>query len=141
MKPKVTPFDPADYLDNEEVIAEYLSQVLQDGDASELLSAIGYIAKARGMTKIAEDTGLGRESLYKAFSGATRPSFDTVKRVLNSLGLDMCIKKAILDEQRVKSIPPIKTTRTKRGRQAKSISQLAAVQKSGRRQIKKNYPG
>ncbi|MBT3718097.1 MAG: putative addiction module antidote protein, partial [Gammaproteobacteria bacterium] len=65
---ELTEFDPAEYLDNEEVIASYLSQVMNDGDTDELLEAIGHIAKARGMTAIAQQSGLGRESLYKAFA-------------------------------------------------------------------------
>ena len=75
MKHAVTEFDPAAYLDNEEVIAEYLSQVLEDGDTDELIAAIGHVANARGMAQIARDTGLGRESLYKAFApGSSRVS-------------------------------------------------------------------
>lgn len=63
----LTNFDISQYLDNKEVIAGYLSQVLQDGNTSELMEAIGNIAKAKGMSQIAKDTGLGRESLYKSF--------------------------------------------------------------------------
>lgn len=64
---KLTTFDISQYLDSKEMIAEYLSQVLQDGDTNELLNAIGNIAKAKAMSQIAKDTGLGRESLYKTF--------------------------------------------------------------------------
>ena len=60
------PLDISEYLDDEEMIAEYLSAVLEENDAHLLLKAIGHIAKARGMSKIANDSGLGRESLYKA---------------------------------------------------------------------------
>ncbi len=60
-------FDVSQYLDSKEMIAEYLSQVLKDGDTNELLEAMGNIAKAKGMAQIAKDTGLGRESLYKTF--------------------------------------------------------------------------
>jgi probable addiction module antidote protein len=89
MKHAVTEFDPAAYLDNEEVIAEYLSQVLEDGDTDELIAAIGHVAKARGMTQIANDTGLGRESLYKAFAPGSKPRFDTVMKVLKALGVKL----------------------------------------------------
>jgi len=71
------------------VIAEYLTQVMQDGDTDELLEAIGHIAKARGMSQIAKDTGLGRESLYKSFSSGAHPKFETVTKVLNSLGVKL----------------------------------------------------
>lgn len=89
MKPVLTSFDIADYLDNEEIIAEYLSQVLEDGDSDELLRAIGHIAKARGMTQLAKDTGMGRESLYKALAPGAKPRFDTVLKVLNALGINL----------------------------------------------------
>ena len=82
-------FDIAQYLDSKEIIAEYLSQVLADGDMNEFLSAIGNIAKAKGMSQIAKDTGLGRESLYKTFSQGSQPKFDTVMRVINSLGIKL----------------------------------------------------
>ena len=65
---ELTEFDITQYLDNKEIIAEYLSQILADGDTDELLIALGNIAKAKGMTQIAKDTGLGRESLYTTFN-------------------------------------------------------------------------
>ena len=82
-------FDVAKYLDSNEIIAEYLSQILADGDLDEFLSALGEIAKAKGMTQIAKDTGLGRESLYKSFTIGSRPRFDTVVKVLNSFGIKL----------------------------------------------------
>ncbi|WP_028239263.1 addiction module antidote protein [Stutzerimonas azotifigens] len=85
-------FDMADYLDNEEAIAEYLSQVLADGDVDELLRAIGHVTKARGMSQIAKETGLGRESLYKAFSPGAKPRFDTVVKVLRALGVELHVQ-------------------------------------------------
>ena len=85
----VDDFDISQYLDSKEVIAEYLSQVLEDGDIDELLQAIGHIAKAKGMTQIAKDTGLGRESLYKTFAKGSKPKFDTVLKVLNSLDIKL----------------------------------------------------
>lgn len=66
MTEKPFPFDMARYLDSDEAIAEYLTQVLADGNTDELLSAIGHIAKAKGIAQVAKDAGLGRESLYKA---------------------------------------------------------------------------
>jgi len=84
-----TTFDVSQYLDSKEMIAEYLSQVLEDGDMNELLNAIGNIAKAKGMSQIAKDTGLGRESLYKTFSADAKPRFETVMKVLNSFGVKL----------------------------------------------------
>lgn len=86
MKTKLKQFDASEYLDDEEMIAEYLTAVLQENDQDLLLSAIGDIAKAQGMKKIAEATGLGRESLYKAFSPGAKPRFETVFKVLSALG-------------------------------------------------------
>ena len=86
-KLEVTNFDIAEYLDNKEVIAEYLSQILADGDMDELLEALGNIAKAKGMSQIASETGLGRESLYKTFHKGTKPKFDTIMKVLQSFGV------------------------------------------------------
>ena len=79
-------FDIADYLDNKEMIAEYLNVVLEEGDDTEIVSAIGHIAKAIGMTKIAEETGMSRPSLYKALSEGAKPQFSTIMKVLKAVG-------------------------------------------------------
>ncbi|MBF0108731.1 MAG: putative addiction module antidote protein [Magnetococcales bacterium] len=84
-----TPFDPAQYLDSDEMIAEYVSQVMADGDTEELLAALGHIAKARGMTQLAKNTGLGRESLYKVFAPGAKPRFDTVMKVIRAMGIKL----------------------------------------------------
>jgi len=89
MAKKLIPFDAAAYLDNEETIAEYLSAVMEKNDLNLLLAAVGDVAKARGMAKIARDAGLGRESLYKAFAPGAKPRFDTVMKVLQALGLKL----------------------------------------------------
>ncbi len=79
-------FDIADYLDSNEMIAEYLNEVLQEGDDSEIITAIGHVAKAIGMTKIAEETGFSRPSLYKALSEGSKPQFATIMKVLKAIG-------------------------------------------------------
>ena len=84
---KTTAFDAADYLDSEEMIAEYLNQALASGDTDLLLAAIGDVARARGMAQVARDSGLGRESLYKALTAGAKPRFDTVFKVLQALGV------------------------------------------------------
>ncbi|QOR61294.1 addiction module antidote protein [Sulfurovum sp. ST-21] len=89
MNKELIPFDLVEYLDNEEAMAEYLSQVLEDGDNDEFLRAIGYLAKAKGMAQIAKETGMGRESLYKAFRPNAKPRFDTVMKVLHALKLQL----------------------------------------------------
>lgn len=87
MSLSLTTFDMAALLDSDETISEYLSQVLADGDHDELIRALGYIAKARGMSQIATASGLGRESLYKALTPGAKPRFDTVLKVIRALGL------------------------------------------------------
>lgn len=87
MSKKLTKFDVADYLDNESVIAEYLTAILETGDISLLISSIGDIAKAKGMGQIAVKSGLGRESLYKALKSDSQPRFETIIKVLDSLDI------------------------------------------------------
>lgn len=86
---KLRDFDASAYLDNDEVIAEYLTAALEDGDPDVFLAAVGNVAKARGISAIAESTGLGRESLYKAFAPGAKPRYDTVLKVLQSLGVKL----------------------------------------------------
>lgn len=84
---ELIPFDMADYLDSPEAIAEYLTQVLADGDPAEWQRAIGHIAKAQGIAHIAEVTGLGRESLYKSLAVGAKPRFETMRQVVEALGV------------------------------------------------------
>ena len=86
---KIKPFDAADYLDNDEVIAEYLNAALEDENPDVFLAAISDVAKARGMSRLAKDAGLGRESLYKALSPGAKPRYDTVLKLLRSLGIEL----------------------------------------------------
>ena len=79
-------FEIADYLDSNEMIAEYLNVVLEEGNDSEILTAIGHVAKTIGMTKIAEETGMSRPSLYKALSDGAKPQFATIMKVLKAVG-------------------------------------------------------
>ncbi len=83
---ELTKFDIADYLDSNEMIAEYLNEVLEHGNESDLICAIGNVAKAIGMTKIAEKSGLSRPSLYKALSDGAKPQFSTIMKVLKAVG-------------------------------------------------------
>lgn len=79
-------FEIADYLDSKEMIAEYLNSVLEEGNSNDVINAIGHIAKSIGMTKIAEETGLSRPSLYKALSDGAKPQFATIMKVLKAIG-------------------------------------------------------
>ena len=89
---KTQPFDMANHLRNEEETAEYLRQVLQDNDPAELAGALGDIARARGMTQLARDTGLSRESLYKSLSGERAPSSDTLFKVIHAMGFKLTLQ-------------------------------------------------
>lgn len=93
-KTKVTyaPFEIADYLDNEEVIAEYLSAAAQDKDSDVLLRALSDVAKARGMAQVAKDAGLGRESLYKALRHGSKPRFETIAAVMRALNVRIAVE-------------------------------------------------
>lgn len=83
---ETTKFDIADYLDSNEMITEYLNEVLENGNENDLVKAIGNVAKAIGMTKIAEKAGLSRPSLYKALSEGSKPQFSTIMKVLKAVG-------------------------------------------------------
>ena len=89
---KFTPFDAADYLDNEETIAAYLTAALEDENPDMFLVAVKDVARARGMTQLAKDTGLGRESLYKALAPGAKPRYDTLLKVLRALGVSLHVK-------------------------------------------------
>jgi probable addiction module antidote protein len=85
-------FDMAQYLGTDEEVAEYLRQVLEDGEPGELAAALGHIAKARGMTEIAKASGIKREALYKALRPNAQPRLDTVQRVCKALGVTLTAK-------------------------------------------------
>ena len=82
-------FDAADYLDSEEVIAEYLNVALASELPDLFLQAIADVAKARGMAQLAKDTGLGRESLYKALAPGAKPRYETVLKLIRALGVEL----------------------------------------------------
>ena len=91
-KVKTRPYDSAEYLDTPEAIAEYLTDALEDGDPSFISKAIGTAARARGMSEVAREAGVSRENLYRALSGDTKPEFDTIRRVLDALGVRLEVK-------------------------------------------------
>ena len=90
----VSRFDAADYLDSEEMIAEYLAAALEDSNPDVFLSALGDVAKARGMAKIAKDAGLSRESLYKALAPGAKPRYETVRKLMDAIGVKMTAQSA-----------------------------------------------
>jgi probable addiction module antidote protein len=88
---KLRKWDSAEYLKTDEDMARYLEACLEEAgdDAAFIAKALGNIARAKGMTQLARDTGLGRESLYKALSGVGNPSFATILKVMSALGIKL----------------------------------------------------
>lgn len=84
---KISKFDAADYLKTSEAIAAYLTEALATEDAGYICAALDTVARAKGMTSVARETGLSRESLYKSLSGSSKPEFETVRKVIRSFGV------------------------------------------------------
>lgn len=84
-------FDITEYIDSDEAVAEYLDQVFKDGDLAEIRRAIGYVAKARGMTSVAAQSGVSRAALYKALDVQGNPSFNMVLNVLHAFGVRLSV--------------------------------------------------
>ena len=93
MAEKLLPYDTAEYLDNDEAIAVFMADAFETGDTSYIAHALGVVARARGMSQIAEETGLSREQLYRSFSEQGNPTLKTTLAVMRSLGLDMTAKR------------------------------------------------
>lgn len=91
-KIKVSDWNVLDYLDNEEAIAAYLQAAVAENDPQSLILAIGDIARARGINKMAADMGVNRESLYKSLNGKTKPQFETIYNAIDKLGLEMSFR-------------------------------------------------
>ena len=87
-------FEAADYLTDDQAMADYLTAVLEDGDGALLAAALGDIARARGMSDIAKSTGLTREALYKALRADSAPRFDTIQKVCGALGIKLVAQPA-----------------------------------------------
>jgi probable addiction module antidote protein len=88
-KSKITDFDIAQYLDDDAAIADYITAILEMNDSELLLAALNNIARAKGMAQIAKQTGLGRESLYKALAPGAKPRFETITLVTRALGVKL----------------------------------------------------
>ncbi len=89
-------FDAADYLKNEKDIADYLTVILEENDPSLLAAALGDIARARGMTQVAKNSGITREALYKALREGSDPRFETIVRVCAALGVRLVAQPAVM---------------------------------------------
>lgn len=86
---KTARFDAADYLKDDETIAEYITAALEDPNPDVFLTAVRDVARAKGMAQLAKDAGLGRESLYKALTPGAKPRYDTMLKLLNALGVKL----------------------------------------------------
>lgn len=91
---RVAAFDAADYVDSEEVIAEYLTAALEDPNPDVFLHAMADVAKARGIAMVAKEAGLGRESLYKALAPGAKIRYETVRKLLSSMGVRLTVTAA-----------------------------------------------
>jgi probable addiction module antidote protein len=93
MTDKLTTFDPVDLLKSDEAIEVFLADALETGDAGHIASALGVVARAKGMTKIARETGLAREQLYKSLSTTGNPTLETTLAVMKAIGFELTGKR------------------------------------------------
>ncbi|KIX31381.1 addiction module antitoxin [Mannheimia haemolytica] len=87
------PFDAAEYLANDELIALYLAETLKDGTDEEFIQALNTVARAKGMNELAKKAGIGRESLYQSLS-SSKPRFETIRKIISALNLELSVVKA-----------------------------------------------
>ncbi|KUH59362.1 addiction module antitoxin [Tractidigestivibacter scatoligenes] len=92
---KAAAYEAAEFLDTDEDIVAYLNAALEDGDPSLVSAALGDVARARGMTQLANETGITRDGLYKALSPSGNPSFATVQKVVRALGYKLDVAVAV----------------------------------------------
>ncbi|WP_353116390.1 addiction module antidote protein [Nitratidesulfovibrio sp.] len=92
---KIARFDAAEFLDSEEAIAAYLSAALEDPNPDVFLVAVADVAKARGMSQLAKDAGLGRESLYKTLAPGAQPRYGTIVKLLGAMGVSLQAKPKV----------------------------------------------
>jgi len=88
---KTSPFNPVEYLQSDAEIASYLTEAYEDDNPAVFIVALGHVVRSKGVSNMAEKTGLNRESLYKAFSGKAQPKWDTVHKLLHALGIHMTV--------------------------------------------------
>ena len=91
MNIRTTAFNPVDYLESDAEIADYLTEAYQDDDPAVFIVALGHVARHKGVTRLARETGLNRESLYKTFNGKVQPKWDTVHRLMKAMKIDLAI--------------------------------------------------
>ncbi|WP_312074104.1 addiction module antidote protein [Atlantibacter sp.] len=92
---KLTSYDPASALINDDEIAVFMADALETGDAAYIAKAIGVVARAKGMARIASETGLSREQLYRSFSDQGNPTLKTTLSVMKALGIELTTKRSL----------------------------------------------
>lgn len=92
MTEKTYPYDPADALTSREAISIFIADAFETGDPAYITHALGVVARSKGMSELARETGLSREQLYRSFSEQGNPTLKTMLAVMNALGLDMTAK-------------------------------------------------
>jgi probable addiction module antidote protein len=90
---ELRPFDPANYLNSEEAVLYYLEAAMEGNDPKHIASALGDVARSKGMSEIAKKAGLGRQALYNALSENGNPTLETLVAVLDALGLELTVQK------------------------------------------------
>lgn len=95
MKVTTREFNPFDYMETQAEIIEYLQECMQEDDPSIFINALGHLAKRHGMSNIAKQTGLSRESMYRSLNGTTQPKWDTVFKVMKCLNVRLDVKACI----------------------------------------------
>ena len=93
MSEQFTAFDAAEYLDNDEAVQVFMADAFETADTAYIAHALGVVARAKGMSQIAEETGLSREQLYRSFSARGNPTLKTTLVVMRALGLEMTAKR------------------------------------------------
>ncbi|EAQ65336.1 hypothetical protein MED121_18885 [Marinomonas sp. MED121] len=91
MSEKISSFNPFDYMESQEEVSTFLRECLADEDPNVFVSALGHLVKKQGVAKVAAETGLSRESLYKTFNGKTQPKWSTIYKVTNAIGLHLAV--------------------------------------------------
>lgn len=94
MAVETKPWDPTEHLDSAEAIAAYVEAAFEDGDPALIAAVIGDVARARGMTQLAKEAGVSRETIYKAFSEGGNPTLETLTGVIRALGLKLTVRAA-----------------------------------------------
>jgi probable addiction module antidote protein len=128
------PMDISSLLDSDEMVAEYLTAAAEDGDTDVLLAALADVAKARGMARVAKDSGLGRESLYKALAPGAHPRFETIAAVMRALGFRLKMGGADKPARsKVKAPPKAKTAAVLQKRKARIAARKPAAKSTAKR--------